>query len=143
MRAYPAHTRNFEPAAIHQTHQRRSHIQAVMQTSLVRPTARNAGPGMNVRQTAQRLRSFGARTLSLTSGAAGGAGLRRAAGPTRSRAPANRCLISTGSDGGALTTLGRWRGGCGVVTCGRRPIGETANKKPAADFSAAGSTISE
>jgi len=98
---------------------------------------------MNVRQTAQMQRSFGARTLSLTSGAAGGAGLRRAAGPAPSRAPANWFLISTGSDGGALTTLRRWREGCGVVTCGRRPIGETANKKPAADFSAAGSTISE
>ncbi|WP_259266164.1 hypothetical protein [Bradyrhizobium elkanii] len=43
----------------------------------------------NVRQIAQQAAIFGARTLSLTSGAASGAGLRRAAGPARSRAPAN------------------------------------------------------
>lgn len=47
-----------------------------------------------MRQIAQRAAIFGARTLSLTSGAAGGAGLRRAAGPARSRAPANSLFIS-------------------------------------------------
>jgi len=66
-----------------------------------------------VRQIAQRAAIFGARTLSLTSGAAGDAGFRRAAGPARSRAPANLVLVSWGSDGGTLTTLGRkqrmWR----------------------------------
>ncbi|OKO82742.1 hypothetical protein AC628_03690 [Bradyrhizobium sp. NAS96.2] len=48
---------------------------------------------MNVRQIAQRAAIFGARTLSLTSGAAGGAGFRRAAGPARSRAPVNSLLV--------------------------------------------------
>jgi len=54
--------------------------------------------------------------------------------PTRSRVPAN---FTKGSDDGVLTTprQGAW-GGCGVVTCGRRPIRKMAMKEPAADFSA-------
>jgi hypothetical protein len=68
---------------------------------------------INLRQIAQRAAIFGARTLSLTSGAAGGAGLRRAAGPARSRTPANFRTRFNGSDGGAddaQATVGRmWR----------------------------------
>jgi len=59
-----------------------------MQNLVVGPSAQY-GHVMNVRQIAQRAAIFGARTLSLTSGAAGGAGFRCAAGPVRSRAPAN------------------------------------------------------
>jgi hypothetical protein len=57
--------------------------------------------------------------------------------PARSRVPAKLVYPKKGSDDGALTTprQGAW-GGCGVVTCGRRPIQEMPMKKPAADFSA-------
>jgi hypothetical protein len=62
------------------------------------------------------------------------AGPRRA--PARSRVPAKAYFLK-GSDDGALTTPRQVRGeGCGVVTCGRRPIGKMLMKKPAADFSA-------
>jgi len=52
-------------------------------------------------------RSFGARTLSLTTGAAGGAGLRRAARAGAFARTGQFVLVSKGSDGGTLTTL--WR----------------------------------
>jgi hypothetical protein len=68
--------------------------------------------GHRMKCAADRARAtiFGARTLSLTSGAAGGAGFRRAAGPARSRAPANLVLVAMGSDDGALSTLRRRAG---------------------------------
>jgi len=75
-----------------------------------RPAARDAAIELKMRQIAQRAAIFGARTLSLTSGAASGAGFRRAAGPARSRAPANFMLVSMGSDGGSLATLRRRAG---------------------------------
>jgi hypothetical protein len=48
----------------------------------------------------------------------------------RSRVPAKAYFLK-GSDDGSLTTprQGAW-GGCGVVTCGRRPIGEYQQKNP-------------
>ncbi len=45
------------------------------------------------------------------------------------------CAYVEGSDGGALATPGGGAGACGVDACGRRPIREFQNKKPATDFS--------
>jgi hypothetical protein len=71
--------------------------------------------------------SFPARTVSLDRRGRERRRTNPAAGPARSRAPANN--VFRGSDGGSLR---RWqdKGSCGVVTCGRRPIGERQTKGP-------------
>jgi len=53
---------------------------------------------------------------------------------TRSRVPANG-VQSKGSDGGPLATPGGGALGLAASMCGRRPIRDFRNKKPATDFS--------
>ena len=55
--------------------------------------------------------------------------------PARSRVPAKHISERLGRRRADDAQAGAW-GECGVVTCGRRPIGKLPMKKPAADFSA-------
>ena len=74
---------------------------------------------------------WGANLIPL--GAACGGDVRAADRHVRARRP--MVDATEGSDGGALATPGRGALGLAASMCGRRPIRNFKNKKPATDFS--------